>query len=206
MAVTLQQAIDLARGVLNDRATSKRYSDADLLQYGNDAIDLIALARPEMFYETVEVTCIANSPVQKLAQADSLGLVDVLYVKGGSAVTKTDRATMDRVLPTWPSASAAAAENWMPLDDDPFRFLISPPAPAGQVLVAIHIKPPPEYLSTDTLPVAAAYLSLIADYIIGMAESRQDESINSDRAQAFITKFMTALGISNTENPAEKPK
>lgn len=206
MPVTIQLAVDLARGVINDRAATKRYSDADLLQYGNDAIDLIATARPELFYETVDVTCIANSPVQKLSQADSLGLVDVLYVKGGASLTKTDRATMDRVLPGWPSEAAASAENWMPLLDDPFRFLIYPAAPVGQVIVALHIKPPPEYAIGDTIPLSSSYLPIIADYIIGMAESRQDESINSGRAQVFIGKFMTALGIANTENPAEKPK
>lgn len=206
MPATLQLAVDLARGVLHDRAATKRYSDTDLLQYGNDAIDLIATARPELFYETLEVTCVANTQVQKLSQADSLGLVDVLHVKGGASLTKTDRATMDRVLPGWPSVAAAAAENWMPLLDDPFRFLVYPPAPSGQIIVVVHIKPPPEYAIGDTIPLSSSYLPIIADYIIGMAESRQDESINAGRAQAFIGKFMTALGIANTENPAEKPK
>ena len=62
---TLNQAISLARIALNDTdATGYRYSDADLLQYGNDALDAIAHARPELFYSDAEITPVTGKTLQ----------------------------------------------------------------------------------------------------------------------------------------------
>ena len=49
MARTFQQACDRARIPLND-ADKTRYSDTDLLAYGNDAILLLRQKRPDLFF------------------------------------------------------------------------------------------------------------------------------------------------------------
>jgi len=193
---TFQDAINLARGVLvdTDPMPEYRYSDADLLRYANDALDAIAVIKPELFYETVEITCIAGTTVQKLPNTGSLGLVDVFQVKNGPAIREADRGEYDALRPNWHTDTAAAAQAWMRMGKDPYRFYIHPKAPVGQVLIGLHVAAPGEHVATDTIPLAPSYAPLIADYIVGMAEARDDEHVNANRAQAFMLKFAATLG------------
>ncbi len=49
MSYTMQQLINKARIPLND-ADKARYPDADLLEYGNDAILILRKKRPDLFF------------------------------------------------------------------------------------------------------------------------------------------------------------
>lgn len=49
MAYTMQQIVDRARIPVNDSDKS-RYTDADLLAYANDAISILKLRRPDLFF------------------------------------------------------------------------------------------------------------------------------------------------------------
>jgi hypothetical protein len=201
---TLQESITVARGVLNDTVATYRWADADLLQYGNDAIDVIADARPELFYAHSEMTCVAGTCIQTFNVADSLGLMDILQVKNGNVVTPMDRKAMSLYSPGWMSETAAAAVHWTKLDDDPNRFLIYPQAPSAQVLIGLYVKQPPEYTAGQTTVLPGAYTHIISDYIVGMASLRDANYAESGRAMLFMNNFWQKLGISNAENQAEK--
>jgi hypothetical protein len=45
----LSAPIATARGILGDTTATYRYSDADLLQYANDAIDVAVTLKPSLF-------------------------------------------------------------------------------------------------------------------------------------------------------------
>lgn len=49
MAFTMQQVLDRARTPLND-ASKRRYPDAALLEYANDAVRILRLRRPDLFF------------------------------------------------------------------------------------------------------------------------------------------------------------
>ncbi|GIW55339.1 MAG: hypothetical protein KatS3mg082_1743 [Nitrospiraceae bacterium] len=200
---TLQQAIDRARSILNDRdGANYRYSDSDLLSFANDALDAIALVRPELFYSAAEITCIQDEIVQRFDVADSLGLVDILYVEGGGAVTKTERDVLNRIRPGWPLEAAGTAQHWMRLADDPNRFLIYPKAPANQKLVGLYVKKPPEYAANDTILLPDSYVQTIAKYIVAMAEGRNDEAAALARSAAFLEAFYNELGAAKQTSTA----
>ena len=153
------QAISLARIALNDTdATGYRYSDADLLQYGNDALDAIAHARPELFYSDAEITPVTGKTLQTFSAADSLGLADILYVKNGGVVRQIDRASLDTTYPNWPTAPPGAPIHWMRLLNAPNGFVLFPPPEVGVVLVGVYVKAPSEYAGTATLPVSNAFI------------------------------------------------
>lgn len=192
MGLQLQTAITIARGVLND-PDAVRYSDPDLLQYGNDALDVMLTLAPHLFYTDGDVACIPLSAMQAISYDDAQSLVDVRRIKNGAAVLPGDRATMDAFNPSWQDGTPGAAVNWFPVADDPMRFLVYPPAPDGQILEVIYVRIPGEYAATDDTSIPTSYADAIADYIIHRAESRDAEHVISQRAQAFGQSFISKV-------------
>lgn len=203
---TIRDAINIARPIIGDAiAPSYRYSDERLTQYGNDALDMIALAKPHLFSEIGEVECVAGLAVQKFPASSSNGLLDILYVKDGNVVTHMDAKSMNRHTPGWMTMTAAAAKHWDKFGEDPNRFLVYPPAPAGQVLVCLYSAVPKEYGIDEDINIPPSYIPIIANYIIAMAESANDPSINSGRAAQFMQTFSGQIGLTMKTNPANKP-
>jgi len=195
MGFKLSSAIAIARGILQDRDTLApyRYSDADLLEYGNGAIRTLVFVRPEWFYTKGELQCEVGQALQSISFDDAHALVDVVRIKNGPAVLKTDKATLDAFMPGWMSAANAAAINWMPNGNDPRRFYIYPPAPTGQILELIYVRIPGPYAVNDDTGLPETIADAVVDYIVGMAESRDDEHVVSQRAAQFVAQFSSRV-------------
>lgn len=192
MGLQLQSAMTTARTILND-PDKVRYSAQDLLQYGNDALDVMLKLAPHLFYADGEVACIALSAMQAISYDDAQSLVDVRRIKNGAAVLPGDRAAMDAFNPNWQAGIAGAAVNWFPVANDPMRFLINPPAPDGQILEVIYVRIPGEYTATQDTGIPASYADAVADYIVNRAESRDAEHVISQRAQSFGQSFISKV-------------
>lgn len=185
----------IARYVTNDtNATGYSRTDAELLQYANDALDAIAIALPGLFHAVIEIACIANKTMQTLSVSDSLGLVDILNIKDGNAITPIERRTLDRFIPGWNAVTPAAAEHWMPVANDPFRFEVYPPAPTGQVLIGVHVAKPLEYAATATHNLPDSFTPIIADYIVAHLSSKEDEEQSIERGKMYLDMFYAAIG------------
>lgn len=192
---TLGQAITLAHTRLNASGVANlSWWEVDALDDANASLRVIAAAIPSLFHAWAEVTCIANTTLQTFNVADSLGLVDVLNVKNGNAVTECERSVLDRFLPGWQAATAATAENWVKVDGDPFRFLIYPPAPSGQVLVCLHVGKPLTYLATDTHILPDSYTPAIALYIMAIAYQRDGKHDLHEKTMAEFGSFLKLMG------------
>jgi hypothetical protein len=190
MTWALSQPITTARTILHD-PDATRYSDADLLQYANDALDQMVTLAPHLFNTEGEVECVAGKTLQSVSYADAHALVEVRKVKHGNVVTPTDRATLDAYEPDWHNPDDAdLAVHWMPVANDPVRFLIYPAAPANQILEVIYTRIPQEYAAGDDTGLPATYSDAIADYIVHRAESRDDEHINANRAAQSLASFI----------------
>lgn len=198
MTLKLQDAVDLAITVLNDDGVT--YERADLVRYGNDALDAMVLLAPHLFHETGELTCTANETLQVVSFDDAHALVSVLRVKGGDALRPFDKASLDAFMPGWHQAPMGVAQGWCPDDTgNPVRFLIYPRSPNGQVLELVYVRIPPEYAEADETGVPETYAGTIADYIIAMAESRDDEHVNTNRAMSHLNKFAARFGAAASQ-------
>lgn len=192
MGLQLATPIATARGILND-PNAVRYSAADLLQYANDSLDLLVGLVPEVFHTNSTLTCTANAVEQELTLAAALALVRVTGVRNGNAVTVADRHSFDAFLPGWRNLTAAPAVNWMPVDGHPRRFLVYPPAPSGQVLDVTYVAVPGEYAATVDTGLPMVFSDALADYIVYRAESRDDEHVNTNRAEQFRASFVQKI-------------
>lgn len=194
MGLRLATSIALARSVLNDTdPSSYRYSDVDLLAYANGAVRALVDLRPELFYEFGYYECNPDEVVQEIYFEDARSVVNVLRRADGGVVWPCDLATLSAYDPNWGKAASAPAVNWAPHPGDPRRFFIYPPAPAGQVLELVYVRMPPGYGANDDTGLPETLAEAIADYIVAMAESRNEESVTSQRAAQFMQQFVSRV-------------
>lgn len=194
MGMTLTAAISTARGILGDTdSQGYRYSDHDLLGYGNDAIGLISKLVPSLFYSVGDVGCVADSSIQSLSPDIAQAIVDVRRIKDGAPILPGDRAMLDAFDPGWRTMTPAAAVNWMPVADDPLRFELYPPAPAGQVVEVMCVRVPDRFAVDADTGLPTTLIDPIADYIVHRAESRDAEHVLTERMQAFGQSFINKV-------------
>ena len=209
----LNDVITETRRILQDIDTPQRYSDEVLLGFANQSLKRIAVLRPDLFAYVGEVTCTADAVLQT-APSDSIRIIEVYSVVSGNGVIEVNRETLDQALPSWMNDTAAAATNWMRHVRNPNRFFIYPKAPADQKLVIEYTQSPPTYDGTTTVALLSdAYFPVVLDATIFLAESIDNEHVNSNRAKLFQESFTQALGVgaqsrpvTDTENSGMKPE
>lgn len=194
--MTLGDIIAEARILLQDtRSSLYRYSDADLLKFGNQTLKRMAVLRPDLFSYIGEITCTAGTVIQS-APADSLRIMEIFSVKNGDAVRETNREVLDQTYPDWMNDTAGACVNWMRHTRNNNKFFIYPKAPAGQILIGEYAKAPADYADTDTIALLSdAYYPVILDGLVYIAESLDNEHVTSGRAQMFQKAFADGLAI-----------
>ena len=202
----LNDVITEVRRIIQDTNTPYRYSDDVLLGFANQALKRIAVLRPDLFAYIGDITCTDGEVVQS-APSDSIRLIEIYRVKGGNGVIETNREALDQAYPTWMNDTAANAVNFMRHVRNPNKFFIYPKAPAGQILVGEYAQTPPDY--DGVTPVALlpdAYEPVVIDATVFIAESVDNEHVNSQRAQLFQSSFTQALGVAAQSRAITDPE
>jgi len=202
----LNDVITEVRRIIQDTNTPYRYSDDVLLGFANQALKRIAVLRPDLFAYIGDITCTDGEVVQS-APSDSIRLIEIYRVKGGNGVIETNREALDQAYPTWMNDTAANAVNFMRHVRNPNKFFIYPKAPAGQILVGEYAQTPPDY--DGVTPVALlpdAYEPVVIDATVFIAESVDNEHVNSQRAQLFQASFTQALGVAAQSRAITDPE
>lgn len=199
--MTLTDVIAEVRKLVNDTdSTSYRYTDVNLTGVGNQVIKRVLNLRPDLFSVLGTVLC-TTGEIYQSAPADSFRLIDVIRIQNGNAVAIVDRDMLNTASPGWTVYTAGPAIEWMRHPRSPNKFFIFPPAPSNQTLVVEYAQVPATFAIGATLPLPDSYLSILVDGIVWLAESIDDEHVNSQRAQMFMQSFMTGLGITLQSRP-----
>ena len=192
----LNDVITEVRRILQDINAPQRYSDAVLLGFANQALKRIAVLRPDLFALIGEIPTTAGQVLQS-APSDSIRIMEIFQVKDGSGITETNREALDQTYPTWMNDAAAPTVNWMRHTRNANRFFIYPKAPASQVLIGEYAQTPPVYTGSQTVTLLSdAYIPVVIVATVFIAESVDNEHVNSNRAQLFQQSFTQALGVS----------
>ena len=182
------------RRLVQDQIVPYRYSDTVLLGYVNQTLKRMSILRPDLFTDIVDIPTTANSAVQALP-AEAIRLVDIFQVKGGNAVTEVDRETMNRNYPGWMNEAAGIPVNFMRHVKNPDRFFLYPRPAAGVVLVGEYAASPVNYTIDASINVISdTYFPVIVDGTVYLAESIDDEHVQSGRAKLFYDSFVEQLG------------
>jgi len=190
----LSDVLAETRRILQDINEPVRYSDELLLGFANQALKRMAVIRPDLFAYIGEIPTTAGTVIQS-APADSLRIIEILYVKDGDGVTEVNRDMLDETYPTWMNDEAAPCVNWMRHVRNPNKFFIYPKAPTGQVLIVEYAQSPKDYTADEDVELLSdAYFPVVVDGTVYLAESIDNEHVNSNRAQLFQQSFTQALG------------
>lgn len=182
------------RKLLQDVSTPYRYSDTDLLGFVNQSLKRMSVLRPDLFGEIVSIPTTADTAVQSLP-TDALRLIDIFQVQGGSVITEVDRETMSRCNPSWMTEASGTPVNFMRHVKNPERFFLYPRPIAGTILVGEYAKTPPDYTLDQTITSPSdSFMPAIVDATVFLAESIDDEHVNSGRAKLFLDLFTSELG------------
>lgn len=191
----LNDVVTEVRRMLQDENTPQRYSDAVLIGFANQSLKRIAVLRPDLFAHVSTITCVENEVIQT-APTDSLRIIEVYSVSGGNGVIETNRESLDQAYPQWMNDTASAAVNWMRHTRNANKFFIYPKAPAAQVLDIEYAQTPPTYDGTTTVTLLTdAYIPVVIDATIFLAESVDNEHVNSKRAEIFYNSFTKSLAV-----------
>jgi len=193
--VILNDVITEVRRILQDTVSPQRYSDDVMLGFANQALKRIAVLRPDLFAIIADIPTTADAVVQSMP-ADSIRLLEIYSVKGGNGIIETNREILDQSLPTWMNTTASAAINFMRHVRNANKFFIYPKAPADQILIGEYAQVPPTYDGTTAVALLPdVYFPVVIDATVFIAESVDNEHVNSNRAQLFQTSFTQALGV-----------
>jgi hypothetical protein len=193
--MTPAQVIAEARQLVQDTLAPYRYSDSVLLGFVNQTLKRMAILRPDLFSFITNIPTTANVVVQS-CPADSVRLVEIFQVVGGSAVTEVSRDTLDQSAPNWVSDPAGSPVNYVRHVRNPNRFFLYPRPTSGTQLVAEYIQSPSDYALNDSIALLPdSYLTTVVDGVVYLAESVDNEHVNSGRAALFYNSFVQALGV-----------
>lgn len=193
--MTPNEVITEVRRLIQDTKAPFRYSDAVMLGFVNQTLKKMVVLRPDLFAVIGDFATTAGSVLQD-CPTDSTRLIEVFQVKGGSAITEVTRRVLDQTSPTWVSDPPGAPVNFMRHVRNPNRFFVYPAPVAGTVLVGEYAQTPPDYtLNQEVTFPTDAYFPVVVDGTVFLAESIDNEHVNSNRAKLFQDAFVQALGV-----------
>lgn len=194
--MTPAEVITEVRRIVQDELVPYRYSDAVLLGYVNQTLKRMATVRPDLFSDIVEIPTQTGSATQTLP-SDAIRLIDIFQVKDGPAINEVDRETMNRNYPNWMTEAAGVPINFMRHVKNPDRFFLYPRPQAGVILIGEYAAAPPDYTLNQTIAMLAeSYFPAIVDGTVFLAESIDDEHVQSGRAKLFYDSFIQQLSVS----------
>ncbi len=211
--MTPNEIITEVRRLISDTKVAYRYSDAVILGWVNMTLRRTAVLRPDLFGVIGDISTTPNTVLQS-TPADSLRLIEIFQVKNGDAVTESRRETLDQMYPNWVNETAGTPVNFMRHVRNPNKFFVYPRPTAGVILVGEYAQTPPNYGLNDTiLLIPDAFFPVLVDGAVFLAESVDNEHVNSGRAKLFQDAYTQALGVSlqsrvvtDTEESGMEPK
>jgi hypothetical protein len=196
--MTPAEIIAEARILLQDTRATYRYSDTILLGFVNQSLRRMAVVRPDLFGVITNFTLSAGTVLQS-CPADSVRLVEIFQVVGGNAVTEVSRETMDQSTPGWVSEDAGSPVNYVRHPRNPNKFFVYPRPSAGVQLVGEYVQSPPNYTINQSISLPDAYYSTLIDGVVFLAESIDNEHVNTGRAKLFQDSFYQGLGVAQQQ-------
>ncbi len=194
--MTPNEIITEVRRLIQDTKVTYRYSDAIMLGWVNQTLKRTAVLRPDLFGVIGDIATTPNVVLQS-TPSDSLRLIQIFQVKNGDAVTEVDREVFDQTYPGWVNEAAGTPVNFMRHVRNPNKFFVYPRPTSGVILVGEYAQVPPDYALNDTIAlIPEAYFPVLIDGVVFLAESVDDEHVNSQRAALFQKNYTEALGAS----------
>ncbi|HTN66414.1 MAG TPA: DUF6682 family protein [Burkholderiaceae bacterium] len=179
-----------------------RWSVAERIRWGNEAMGAILIRRPSAFARR-SVHALQAGTYQTLPAGGALFLDLVRNigpdgVTPGRPVRRTDRQLLDDADPNWHRIKAKAEIKQYTFDDRlPTVFYVYPPAIAGANVELIDAALPADVAEDDeagSFQIGAEYMEPVVNYVAYRANCKDSEFANGQIAGAYYQAFEAALG------------
>jgi hypothetical protein len=175
-----------------------RWTEAERIDWFNDAASEIVLRRPAARAVTERLTLVAGTyqtcPVNTAQVLDIVRNVKASGAIGG-AIRITDRQGLDDADPDWHSARAGATKHYVIDERAPTTFYVYPPAVTGaQVDALLAMTPPKVTAVTDTLDLRGEFINAILNWAMYRCHTKDSEFSQGGTAALHYTAFTDAIG------------
>jgi len=193
--MTPQDVLIDVRRLIQDESTPYRYSNTTLLGFVNQIIRRMVMLRPDLFTTVTTITTTPNVSEQTLP-ATAVRLIEIFRVQNGTSIEEVDRDVFDRSYPQWTTDPAGTPTKYIRHPRNPRAYFLYPRPTSGIVLVGEYVVTPPVYNNLDPITVLPdAYFPSLVDGTVFLAESVDNEHVNSGRAKLFYDSFTQSLGV-----------
>ena len=127
--------------------------------------------------------------------AGAVRLVEIFQVKNGDVITEVSREVLDQTYPEWRTETPGTPVNYMRHVRNPTQFFLVPRPVSSVVLIGEYVASPVTYTINQTIDLPNAYFPVLVDGTVFMAESVDNEHVNSGRAKLFQDSFTQLLGV-----------
>jgi len=217
MATTVGQLLTRARKILQEiTQDGTRWTNAELLDWLNEAYAVVVDIRPSSNTVTAELLCVAGA--RQDIPAEAARLIDVIRntasSAAGLAVTQVSRETLDTTRRRWHGEPQTDAIEHFAFDDlDPRHFYVYPPAKPTAKLQILYSKVPEPHASSEAsassseaIRLPDTYAPILLDLVLARAFSKDAESAaNLQRATMHSQSAQAALGLKIQADSASSP-
>jgi hypothetical protein len=200
-----------ARAILQERSpTGTRWTNAELLDWLNEAYVQIVSVKPDANAGLTEHTCAAGTR----QTITGLRVLDVVRCLDGSrqGITKTLRDVLDTARRRWHSEPETVDIEMFVFDEAlPEVFYTYPPARVGARLEVLQSTVPAPHTegsqtSVEQIRLADTYAPVLLDYVLWRAFSKDAENPgNANRAALHERAWMGVLGLKSQGDQAVSP-
>lgn len=206
--------ISRVRTILNDAdSNGYRWTDAEIIDYVNDAQRLVAVYRPDSCSATAVSTLAAGSkqsiPTSGFRLLDVVRNVAADGTTPGRAITITARDTLDRFDPSWHTGAKSSTVKHFTYDErNPLQYFVFPPAKADTKVEVLYSKYPTAVTqSTNDLTVSDSYFEALINFVLFRCYAKEaDFAANAQLAASYLSLFASVLGVKLQKDIAFGPR
>lgn len=170
------------------------WSEILKVAFVNEAMNTIASLRPDATATTETVSLVNGTPSQAIPPA-GVRFLDLIRNATGKAIIKTDKEALGKILPDWPTITAAEVSYYMFDPENPTAFWVFPtPSSAISVELVYSAEPTTFTAAASSLGLPLSYVAAITDYVLYRCLILQSAGQNTQKASLHLQNFYTALG------------
>ena len=174
-----------------------RWPKAELLDYYNDAICAVIIARPDAGESSELLTCVGGTKQQLPDGVNRL--LDITRISGGRVIRPIPREALDTQFPDW-HLSSGTTEGYCYDEQTPKTFYVFPGTVAGVQLDAVVSRIPVAItltvLDEALVSLDELYTNPIIEWMLYRCYSKDSQNgANSQLAQQHYQAFNDQLGV-----------
>lgn len=201
MTVAVNTLIDNVEVILKD-AANIRWDAVDLIIWLNQGQKEIVIHKPDASVITESVVLTAGS--KQALPTGGVMLIDVTRNMGtsagaeadaGATISLVEKKVMDRLLPTWSSATGSTTTKHYMFDArNPTVYYVYPKSLGTNYVEISYSKVPTDSAAGGNITILDIYEGALMDYILYRAYSVNDDVNSVERAKHHLSAFMLSVG------------